>query len=64
MSRASALEDIVEYTAMLVAAAYGTTIGLSLATGHWGEPCPPTAYPLITLIAVATVVMTIWHWED
>jgi hypothetical protein len=64
MSRVSALEDIVEYTAMLVTAAYATTIGLSLATGHWGEPCTPMAYPLITLIAVSTVVLTIWHWED
>ena len=64
MSRVSALEDLVEYTAMLVAAAYGITIGLSLATGHWGQFPTPMAYPLITLIAITTVVMTIWHWED
>lgn len=64
MDRIKAVEDLCEYTATLVSAAYGMTIGFRLATGNWGDPGTPLSYPMYTIVALFTVLMTLWCWED
>ena len=64
MNRIKAVEDLCEYTANLVSAAYGMTIGLRLATGNWGDPGTPLAYPLYAIISVVILLLTLWCWEE